>query len=172
MGMTFFEIEDAIRNFNYEVDEETGEILNLEELEKLEMAKEQKIENVSLLYKEVRAESDAIKNEIDRLTARLKKNNNKAESLLKFLNIILNGNQFKTARVECNYRQSEATVIPDDKLVPDKFVNITMERKPVKPEIKKWLKKHYDKEQDAVIDENGNKVEWARIEKRRSLSVN
>ena len=59
--MTLFELNDALRNFNLEIDEETGEILNAAELDALEMQRDEKIENIALWIKNLKAEAEAVK---------------------------------------------------------------------------------------------------------------
>ena len=49
---TLFEIDKAIEAFFEEnVDPETGELLNIEQLDELNLAREQKCENIALLIK-------------------------------------------------------------------------------------------------------------------------
>ena len=51
--MTLYEIDDAILNC---IDEETGEIIDAEQLDKLYMEKEEKLENIALWIKDLKAE--------------------------------------------------------------------------------------------------------------------
>lgn len=61
--MTLYEIEAQILECASEVDEETGEILDIEKLEALEIEKEKKQENIALWIKNLRAEKEAVKSE-------------------------------------------------------------------------------------------------------------
>lgn len=155
MGFTLYEIDEAIRNFDYEIDEETGEILNADALDELNMEREKKIENIGIYIKSLEAESKALKNEIDNLTLRMKRNNNKKESLLNYMKHALNGQKFSTPKVNCTWRRSESVRIIDDYLVPDKFCNIHIERKPDKTLIKKALKEGREIS-GAILEENNN----------------
>ena len=137
--MTLFEIDKAIREFEFEIDEETGEILNAESLDELALARDQKIENIGLLYKEVKAESVAIKNEIDNLTVRLKRNNNKAESLLNYMKYALNGEGFKTARMVAQWKKSKKVEVFDEHLLPNEYVRTKTTTEPDKTAIKKAI---------------------------------
>ena len=59
--MTLYEIDKAILDFEFEVDEESGEILNASELDELQMARDDKIEGISLWIKNLEAEKEAIR---------------------------------------------------------------------------------------------------------------
>ena len=55
-----YEIDQAIMNC---LDEETGEVLDLDRMNALQMERKAKIENVALLYKNVKADMEAYKAE-------------------------------------------------------------------------------------------------------------
>ena len=58
--MNIYEIDNAMFSL---IDEETGEIKDYEAFEELQMQKEEKIENTALWYKNLVAESKAIREE-------------------------------------------------------------------------------------------------------------
>ena len=58
--MTLYEIDNRLLSL---VDEETGEITDLEKFSELQMARDEKIENCALWFKNLKAESEAIRNE-------------------------------------------------------------------------------------------------------------
>ena len=62
--MTIYDIDSAIAAL---VDPETGELGDYEAFQRLQLAREAKIENLALLYKETRATAEAIKAEADKL---------------------------------------------------------------------------------------------------------
>ena len=103
--MTIFEIDEAILEC---VDLETGEIIDAERLDALQMERDKKIENVALWQKECIAEADAIAAEIRKLQARKASAERKAESLKSYLQMALEGSKFKTSRVNISYRRSQA----------------------------------------------------------------
>lgn len=138
--MTLFEIDEAIMNFEYEVDEETGEILNAQDLDELNMARDAKIENVGLWVKNLEAEAKAIKEEKDNMAARQKRLEKKAESLKRYLSYALAGTKFNTPKIAMSFRKSESVDIPDDYAIADEYCNITVVKKPDKTAIKKALK--------------------------------
>lgn len=108
--MNLYNIEYEIMNC---VDPETGEIIDEARLDELEMERATKIENILLWIKNLKSEADAIKIEEKALADRRKADERKAESLTSYIQNILNGQKFKTARVAVSYRKSDGVVIDD-----------------------------------------------------------
>ena len=136
------EIDKAIEAFFEEnVDPETGELLNIEQLDELQLAREQKIDNVGLYIKNLEAEADAVENQEKIFADRKKRIRKKIEGLKGFLGYALDGKPFKTDRVVMSFRKSESVLVKDDYLVPDEYCNITVVRKPDKKVLKDALKK-------------------------------
>ena len=134
------------------VDLETGEILDSEKLDALQMEREKKLEGVALWVKDLKAEAEAVKAEADKLNARKKALDNKIESIKNWLLYALNGEKLKTPR--CNVYQTHSTrlaVADEAGLVkflqtleePERFLKF---REPElrKEEIKKALKEDYE----------------------------
>lgn len=138
--MTLFEIDKAIYDFNFEVDEETGEILNAEELDRLEMARDQKLENIGLLIKNIEAEAAAVKAEKDNMAERQKSLEGRAGNLRKYAAYALKGEKFSTAKVAFSYRKSEVVDIAPGATVPAEYVKTEVVTKPDKVGLKKALK--------------------------------
>lgn len=138
--MTLFEIDDAILNFELEVDEETGEILNAQDLDDLKMAREDKIEGVGLWIKNLEAEAAAVKAEKDAMADRQRRLEKKAESLKGYLAYALQGEKFSTPKIALSWRRSESVVITDEHLLPENCLNVTIVKKPDKKVIKDALK--------------------------------
>jgi len=88
------------------VDKETGEIIDAEALDALQMERERKLEGVALWIKDLKAEADAVKTEADRLTDRKKSLDKKIDSLKEWLLGALNGEKLKTPR--CNVYQTHS----------------------------------------------------------------
>lgn len=112
--MNLYQINQEIENFKFEIDEETGEILNLMQLDELNIAKEEKIESIALWIKNLKAEAEAIKNEIDTLNKRVKTKMNKAASLSEYLKSSLDGKRFETGKVVVSYRKSTKVEVDDE----------------------------------------------------------
>lgn len=133
------------------VDQETGEILDTEKLDALQMERDQKLEGVSLWVKDLTAEASAVKEEADKLIARKRALDNKIAALKAWLLIALDGGKLKTPR--CNVYQTHSqrvAVADEEKLIeflktleePERFLRF---RDPElrKDEIKKALKEDY-----------------------------
>lgn len=136
--MTLYEINQAILDT---VDQETGEIIDLDRLNALEMERDRKISNVACWIKDLKAEAEAIKAEKQALEKRQKAAENKAESLKQWLLFALNGEKFKDSRCSISYRKSEKVVFDDGfcfSSLPAQFKKVTIE--PKKTEIKDYLK--------------------------------
>lgn len=133
--MTIYEINEKIREFLAEnVDPETGEVLNIDALNDLELERSEKLENYALAVKNFRAAAAAIKAEEDNLKARRERLGRTADRLSEILRSELNGEKISTARVQISYRKSQVTEILDMGSIPDKFLKFTAE--PKKTEIK------------------------------------
>lgn len=138
--MTLFDIDKAIADFEFEIDEDTGEILNIQDLDDLQMAREQKIENVGLYIKNLEAEATAVENQEKIFADRKRRIKKKIEGLKGFLGYALQGEKFKTDRVEMSFRKSESVLIKDEYLIPDDYCEFTVTRRPNKTNLKKALK--------------------------------
>ena len=130
------------------VDMETGEILDVEKLDALQMERERKLEGVALWVKDLKAEAAAVKEEADKLTARKKALDNKIESIKTWLLGALDGEKLKTPRCNVYQTHSQRVNIPDEpKLIcflqtlnePEKFLRFK-DPELRKDEIKKALK--------------------------------
>lgn len=109
--MNLYEIDTKImKAFEKAVDVETGEILDaqaFEELDSLQMMKDEKIEGILLWIKNLSAEAEALKKEKQAFEARQKSATNKADSLKRYISGVLCGEKFKTDQVSVSWRKSE-----------------------------------------------------------------
>lgn len=133
--MNLYEIDAAIMAC---IDEETGEITDPAKLDELDMARDQKIENIALYIKDLRAEASAIKVEKDALAARQAAAEKKADSLKAYLSGYLDGEKFKTPRVAISWRKSESIEVSDVYRLPEEFLQY-QEPKVKKTELKKAM---------------------------------
>lgn len=138
--MTLYELDKAIADFELEVNED-GEVLNIDELDELQMARNDKIEGISLWVKNLEAEKEAVKHEKDNFADREKRLGKKIDSLKGYLTYALQGEKFSTPKVAVSFRKSESVLVKDEYLIPDEYCEFTVMRKPNKKNIKDALKK-------------------------------
>ena len=157
--MTLYEIDKAIAEC---LDLETGEILDFEKLNEMQMEKDKKLENVALYIKQLEAEAEAIRAEEKALAERRKVKENRIEGLKGWLSAVLEGQPFETAKVRLSFRKNEKVEFEDelsvleyceknnlDSCLKYKFPDIS------KTEIKKLLKAG-EKIPGAVLVETNN----------------
>lgn len=130
--MNLYEIDDAIMGC---VDEETGEILDIEKLDQLQMERDTKIENICCWIKNLISDAEQLKNEAENLTKRRKSAENKASNLKKYLNDFLNGEKFNTSKVCISYRKTSSVEVIDMNILPEKYKKYD-DPLPIKTEIK------------------------------------
>lgn len=133
--MTLYEIDSAIMGC---MDEETGEIIE-GAIEELELDNIQKAENIALSIKNDAAMAKALKEEIDKLTQRLRTCNNSIDNKKKYLPYLLGDKKLKTARVSVSYRNSESVTIDDLGSLAEEYIRIP-EPQADKTAIKKAIK--------------------------------
>ncbi len=147
--MTLYEIDYQIRQFLDNmmdaVDEETGEVLDIDpsKLEELNEAREQKLENITLYIKNLDAEAKAIKEEEKNLKERRERAEKKAERLRNLLSdSILNAgdDHFETSRCSVTFRASDTVEIDDMDLIDEAYIKVVTDYKPDKTAIKKAIK--------------------------------
>ena len=169
--MNIWEIDKAMREIEaLEADEElvdldTGEVISVSDaLEKLEMARETKIENAAMMVKNLSAEAAAIKAEEEKLAKRRKAIENKADGVKQFLVRALTredgtSEKFRTARAAVTVKMNPAKVIiSDEKLLPEVFFREIIDRKPDRAQIKEVLSR-------------GIEVPGAALERGRSVVI-
>jgi outer membrane murein-binding lipoprotein Lpp len=117
--MTLYEIDQKLLDC---IDLETGEILNEERLNELQMERNEKLEKVALWIKELNAEADALKAEKQAFADRQKAAENKAESLKKWLADALAGEKFKTTKVMVSFRKTKSVEVADIFALDENYV--------------------------------------------------
>ena len=125
--MTLYDIDLGIMEC---VDQETGEVIDIEKLQALEMERDSKISGIACWIKNLKAEAEAIKAEKQNLTKRQQVAENKAESLKEYLSVYLNGAKYKDARVSISYRKSTTVEIDENvdlRKLPEDCQKITIE---------------------------------------------
>lgn len=124
--MKLYELTEAMRDFELEVDED-GVITNGDELDALKMKWEEKMENVALYIKNLRAEAEAVKKEKQALADRQRVLDNKADWLKQYLQNNLHGEKYSTSRVAISYRKSQAVVCEAPEKLPEQYQRIKVE---------------------------------------------
>ena len=119
--MTLYEIDSEIMNC---IDTETGEIIDTDKIESLQMERSQKIRNIALWIKDLKAEAEALKAEKDNFAQRQRAAENKIDSLKKYLAFALNGEKVKETEYTISYRKSQAVEITDIDALPKGYLVI------------------------------------------------
>ena len=137
--MKLYEINEAILSC---VDPETGEA-DAEKLDELMLMREEKLENLALWVKDLKAEADAIKAEEKALAERRQAKERKAESIKAYLEKELAGQKFETSRAVCSFRKSQKVEITDLDKIPDDYLRYSApiaDKTAIKAAIKDGLK--------------------------------
>lgn len=104
------------------IDEETGEIADYEAFAALQLEREEKIENTALWIKNLKADAEMYKAEKQAFEEKQKRAERRAENLKNYLASFLEGEKFKTAKVDCSFRKSESVNVTDISQLPSEFL--------------------------------------------------
>lgn len=151
---TLYEIDQGILNC---FDLETGEILNVDKLSKLQMERDTKIENVALWIKNLNADIAAYKAEKDSFAEKEKQAKTKVEGLKTWLGFALNGNKFNTTKVAVSFRKSEVVEV-DEEQCPKEWMNEKVTFSPDKIAIKNAIKQGREIEGCTLIEKNNIQI--------------
>lgn len=159
IGAEFRALEDLINN---SIDPETGEVLYdvnealQYEIEALKSTRDDKLESIEYLKRELKASEEALKEEAKRLKKRADSLKKKQDYLKGLQDYLLKGKKLKTDKFTFSYRISKSVDILNIELLPSEFKAV--EYKPLKTEISKALK-------------DGKEVAGAELIENKSLSV-
>lgn len=156
--MTLYEINEAITNFEYDIDPETGEILNAADLDNLEMERDEKIENLALWVKDMRKDQKGILEEVANQKDRAERLGRKADSIERYIDMQLQGKPFRTTKCEVSYRKSKRVDIINDMLIPDIYCKYETKRTPDKTRIRKAI-------------DSGEDIQGAKLIERNNISI-
>lgn len=169
--MKLYEINNEIENLLAKIEEEcidkeTGEVFESElqekvfkELSRLELERDNKIENIALLYKQINSDVTALKNEIDSFAKRKKTAENRADRLKNYLMYALTESdldRFETPRCLIKINKSTEVAITNLDALEDDF-------KRVKVEVDKVAIRNSIKQGQAVLG--------AEIKERTNLTI-
>lgn len=153
--MNLYDIDHAILDC---VDEETGEILDFDRLNELQMEREQKIENVACWAKNTQEYIESIKREKKRLDECKTKAEKQLERQKVWLRDALSGQKMTTAKVVVSFRKSESVNVLDEKKIPAAYMAEKISVAPDKTAIKEALK-------------SGLKVPGAELESKLNTTI-
>lgn len=156
--MSEFRALEALLN---EVDSETGEFLNSEDdirdyIEKLNIDKATKLNNIEDLKQELNGQIDTLKTKIDKLSARKKSIESNIDRLKDLQLLLLNGEKLKTDEYTFSFRNSSSVVVTDIEQIQDKYFKI--EKKPILKDIGEAIKNANSKGESFFGAEIVNKV--------------
>lgn len=154
--MTLYEIDTGIADC---IDEETGEILDYEKLDVLQIERDKKIENIVFAIENTENDILGLKEQEEIFKARRKVAEKKLENLKGYLSYALQGQKFETVRAKVTFRKSEAVIVENEELIPSDYWE-TMETERLDlTAVKKALKA-------------GEDVDGARLEERLNPQIN
>lgn len=159
--MKLYGISDAIRAAldHIDVDPETGEILNADNLHAVEAEASEKIEATALYLRELDAEAKAAKDEADRMLARVKSMQKRSDYIKSMLLDALHATgKVKTVRVTVSIRTTKAVEIAEGANLPEAYTTVKTTVSPNKVAIKQ-----------ALLD--GVEVPGCHLEARESVSI-
>lgn len=138
--MNLYEINEQLQNVFEECVNEDGEISEqaMEQITALNLAKDEKVENIVLMVKNLEADAEKIGAESQKLAKRAKECTNKAKWLKNYLIYALKGEKFKSARCSVSYRKNSSVecTLADVSVLPAEFLRS-------KPELNKTAVKEY-----------------------------
>lgn len=158
---SIYEINQAILDL---IDPETGEIMDFEALEQLQMDRTQKAENVACMRKNLMALIGDIKEEEDALKERRLSLQKKVDSLDNYLSTHFCGEKIETARASISWRKSTGVEIQDELEAID-YLTINHD------EILKYAAPTIDKKAAAAILKSGETIPGIVLTDRMNLQI-
>lgn len=160
--MNIYEIDQAILDC---IDPETGEIVDMEALEQLQMDRVQKAENVACWRKNLMAMIASIKAEEDALKKRREALQRKVDGLDGYLAAHFSGEKIETAKVVINWRKSKSVEIVDKAEAIDYLTHIAHD------ELLKYKEPDIDKKAAKAILESGEAIPGITLAESMNLQI-
>lgn len=135
-----YDIRREIADFEFEVDPETGELLNALSWDALNMAFDEKVENIACFIKNLTSDIADFKIEEDQLAKRRKSTERKVEYLKRLLLDNMDGQKFSTTRCAVSFKRSIAVQVDDVEHIPAELLRVKTTIEPNKTAIKDALK--------------------------------
>jgi len=126
----FYALMELMENDSYDVDQVTGEVIDnsllLQELmSELQVAKNDKLDNIEYIKRELQISIDALKAETKRLSERAKMYERNQDKLTELQDFLLSGEKCKTEKFTFFYAKSESLEIQDESAVPAEYIAFT-----------------------------------------------
>ena len=135
--MNLYQIDQAIIDL---VDPETGEILDYEALEELQIARNTKIENIACYIKNLEHDAAGYKAQADAFAERKKAAERTIERLRGLLVRYLNGEKFSSERCAVSFRRSQTVEFTDMAKIPERYLIVSTATRPDRTAIKEAIK--------------------------------
>ncbi len=162
--MNLFEINQQIENFEFQVDEETGEITNINDLDQLKLGKDEKIENIALFIKNLKADEKALDDEYKQMYARKKAVVKKRQSLEQYLAANVT-EKYESPKCKVSFRKSKQVSIDDEA----SFKNWAVKNAPNMVNIETVVKPKKKDIMDAIKD--GQEVVGCHLVENRNIQI-
>lgn len=157
--MNLYEIDQEILNL---VDEETGEITDIDKLNNLCIEKNKKLENIACWIKNLVSDVKELEEEIKVLNTRKTVAKNKADRLKRYLSNVLAGAKFETAKCSVSYRKSESVEIEEG------FTDWAEQHY---PDIVTYSEPKIDKRTVKDMIKSGEPMEFAHIVEKTNIQI-
>ena len=139
------------------IDMETGEILDIDKLDALNLEVKEKNHGVALGIKNLEAEAEMVKAEAKKFNDRARAIQNRIDGLKTWMQNALEGQEFDDGAVKIRYRTTKACLITDMGKVPNEWLK---EQEPI-----------YRKVDMLKAMKDGETIPGAEIEERQSLNI-
>lgn len=158
-----FEINQAMMDaWDAAIDPETGELDAdaLAAFEALQMARDEKVENIGCWIKNLNADAAALKEESKNMNERAKRAERKADGLKRYLEAALHGEKFQSTRCAISWRRSTSVEVDEAELpdLPEQYVRRKVTVEADKTAIKDALKA-------------GEVIEGCRLVEKQSIQI-
>ncbi len=151
---TLFEIQDEIRSL---VDEETGEIADIEAFEQLNLTLDEKVKNIALWVLNLKSDMKQYEEQEKRFAEKKATAKNKAERLTALLEAFLKGEKRSFPEVNISYRKSESVTVADGVKLDECYLRYK------EPEVNKTALKEALK--------SGKEIEGVTLEVRQNIQI-
>ena len=165
--MNLYDISEQLQNAVEFCVDENGEILEgqllFDKISELEMALDDKMENIACYIKNLESDVEALKTEKKSIDARIKSKNNKIDHLKNYLSMFMQFNnipKFETPKCVVSFRKSTSVEVTDVNKIPKEYIKEKVEVSPDKTALKIFLKgkdaEECNKEYGCYLSENKN----------------